>query len=71
MVCLSMVHCHGFAGVNHTSKAKADMYLDDSFEYRMAAIGKPYLVIACFFTDCSFNGPGELSKVLMVHHRYQ
>ncbi len=27
--------------------------------------------MACFFTDCSFKGIGELPKVLLVHQRCQ
>jgi hypothetical protein len=37
----------------------------------MGAVLKYFLLIACFFTVCSFKGFGELSKVLTVLHQYQ
>ncbi len=37
----------------------------------MEAIEKYYLLMACFFTICSFKGVGELPEVRLVHQRCQ
>ncbi len=37
----------------------------------MEAIEKYHLLMACFFTDCSFKGIGELPEVRLVHQRCQ